>query len=44
VYQVRQGNKDAARKSLEKAKALGFSDNARIRRWPELKGVVSDES
>jgi predicted esterase len=43
VYQVRQGNKEAARKSLEKAKALGFSDNARIRRWPELKGVVSSE-
>ncbi len=43
VYHAQRGEQDAARASLKKAKTLGFSDAARISRWPELKEVMSDE-
>jgi predicted esterase len=43
VYLAQKGEKEAARRSLEKAKELGFSDHARLSRWPEMEGVVSNE-
>jgi len=43
VYHAQKGERDAARRSFEKAKALGFSEDDRIRRWPELGEVMSGE-
>jgi pimeloyl-ACP methyl ester carboxylesterase len=43
VYHAQKREKEAAVASLKKARQLGFTENARIRQWPELKEVVSKE-